>query len=363
MRFSSIYCVQLNGSALSTAQCTQLLVFQGEVVHDVFAMTSVHHDVNLCRLSAGSSVLVYEEGGGKTRGLSCWNELDIALFVLHLLLILAVVACSVAVAGVATLHHSSASMVVGASVATATWFFYAVEIVLEFLQHKRGCKLVTLVVVLSTVEELMLRGGVTQSKMLVMTLVQWKTISTAVVAGLAIVRVLVYRQEGTDGGMYEILKADPNKVMESPLDRVGWLSQLSYHWISPFITLGKKRRLEMEDVPNLPLRDTTSVAAALFENELQREFRRYRPSERSFLRVVRRLYGAEVFVFGIWSTANKAIGLLSPLLLKLFLDWAGSSNPSLSRGYYIAAAMVGRSILSAVSGTQYNLAWKRFDLR
>ncbi|GMG17615.1 unnamed protein product [Phytophthora fragariaefolia] len=151
--------------------------------------------------------------------------------------------------------------------------------------------------------------------------------------------------------------------MQSPLDRVGWLSQVSYHWISPFIALGKKRRLEMQDVPDLPVRDDTAVAAKLFETELQQEFSAHRPAERSFLRVSTRLYGADVFVFGVWSAANKAIGLASPLLLKLFLDWAGSASPSLSKGYYLAAAMVGRSLLSAVSGTQYNLAWKRFDLR
>jgi len=168
-----------------------------------------------------------------------------------------------------------------------------------------------------------------------------------------------------EGKEYEVLKVGDAKktAMQSPLDRVGWLSQVSFSWNSPFIALGKQRRLEMEDVPNLPLRDTTSLAAELFDKELQREFRSFRPSDRSFLRVTRRLYGYDVLVFAAWSTANKAIGLASPLLLKLFLDWAGSAHPSLSKGYYLAAAMVGRSILSAVSGTQYNLAWKRFDLR
>ncbi|RLN72029.1 hypothetical protein BBJ28_00010550 [Nothophytophthora sp. Chile5] len=158
-------------------------------------------------------------------------------------------------------------------------------------------------------------------------------------------------------------KQGKSEAMVSPLDHVGWFSQLSYSWISPFIALGKKRRLEMHDVPNLPLRDTTSTAATSFERELQHEFHTYGPSKRSFLRVTRRLYGSEVLLFGAWSAANKAIGLASPLLLKLFLDWAGSSHPSLAKGYCLAGAMVGRSVLSAVSGTQYDLAWKRFDLR
>ncbi|KAL3668959.1 hypothetical protein V7S43_006247 [Phytophthora oleae] len=341
MQVLSVYCVALNGSSLSSAQCTQLLALQGSQL--VFLLLCMRKVLHLA--------------GGQARILSCWSELLIVLFVLHLLAVLAVMACSLAVASVATLHHSSASLVIGASVATAAWFFFIVEMLLEFRQHKRGCKLVTLVLVLSAVEELALQGGSSHSEML-LALVHWKAMNTAVVAVFAVFRLLIRTENGE---VYEVVKTQD--TTESPLDRAGWLSQFSYHWISPFIELGKQRRLELEDVPDLPRRDTTSVAAALFERELQREFQAYQPSERSFLRVVRRLYGFEVLVFAVWSTANKAIGLASPLLLKFFLDWADSSNPSQSEGYYLAAAMVGRSILSAVSGTQYNLAWKRFDLR
>ncbi|ETK86029.1 hypothetical protein F441_09439 [Phytophthora nicotianae CJ01A1] len=343
MRLLSVYCVELNGSALSTAQCSQLLALQGsQLILLLLCMTKVLH-----------------LAGGHIRGLGRWNEVDVVLFVLHLMFVMTVAACSVVVAGVASLHHSSASLIIGASVAVAAWCFYAVETLYEFLQYKRGSKVVTLVVVLTAIEELMWKGRPVQSDMLVVTLVHWKAIISVFVAVFAVLRAFTYQQNDFSTGDYENLK----KTMENPLDRVGWFSQLSYHWISPFIALGKKRRLEMEDVPNLPLRDNTSVAAERFKKELQREFREYRVSDRSFLRVTRRLYGAEVMMFAVWSTVNKAIGLLSPLLLKLFLDWADSSNPSLSEGYYLAAAMVTRSILSAVSGTQYNLAWKRFDLR
>ncbi|GMF10024.1 unnamed protein product [Phytophthora lilii] len=237
----------------------------------------------------------------------------------------------------------------------------------EFLQHKRSSRVVALAVAVCAVEEMMLIGEMARSEMLIATLVRWKAIMSAAVAVAAVLRAAMTRQDGGErkiAGVYEALKTrDAQEVMESPLDRIGWPSQFSYHWISPFIALGKKRRLEIEDVPNLPKRDTTSVAAALFEEELQHEFCEYQPSKRSFLRVSQRLYGTEVLVFAVWSTVNKAIGLASPLLLKLFLDWAGSSKPSLSKGYLLAAAMVGRSILAAVSSTQYNLAWKRFDLR
>ncbi|KAK1945578.1 ABC transporter C family member 13 [Phytophthora citrophthora] len=342
-----IWSLDLHATAIYLLRCAQWF----ELIE-----CSMHAALSASRISAGISVL--NLAGRPCRSLSCWSELHIVLYVVHLLTTIAVMGCSIAVAGVATLHHSSALLVIGASVATAAWFFYIVEMLLEFRQHKRGCKVITLVLVLSTVEELALQRNSPESDLLVV-LEHWKAVIAVAGAVLAVLRLLI--TTGNDEVDETIEKIQDTR--ESPLDRAGWLSQFSYHWISPFIKLGKQRRLEMEDVPYLPRRDTTSVAAAVFEKELQSEFQTHQPSKRSFLRVVRRLYGFEVFVFAVWSTVNKAIGLASPLLLKLFLDWADSSNPSLYKGYVLAAAMVGRSILSAVSGTQYNLAWKRFDLR
>uniref|UniRef100_M4B546 Uncharacterized protein n=1 Tax=Hyaloperonospora arabidopsidis (strain Emoy2) TaxID=559515 RepID=M4B546_HYAAE len=284
---------------------------------------------------------------------------------MQLVAVVAATVSSVEVAKAATLYPSSASFVVSASVSTAMWFFYAVQNLYEFLQQEASCKVVTLFVVLYAVEELVGGMGTTTSEVPIKVLVRYTAMISVVVAGLAVIRVLIYRrnrEDTKDGRVDRDLDATGTR-MESPLDRVGWFSLLSLSWNTPIITLGKARRLEIDDISNLPVRDTTSVAASQFETELQREFSLYPPPIRSFLRVVRRLYGADVVRFALWSTVNKAVGLVSPLLLKHFLDWAAASDSSLSTGYYLAAAMVARSVISAVSGTQFNLAWKRFDLK
>lgn len=164
----------------------------------------------------------------------------------------------------------------------------------------------------------------------------------------------------TGGGYTEQDK--PNGQTSSPYDRAGFLSRISYCWVSRYITLGKLRRLELSDVPELPECDATAAAAKAFKLAFAQEFRRD-PTNPSFLRICVRLYGWEVGMFALWSTLNKAIGLGSPFLIKLFLDWSDETRPLLVTGYYLAGAMVLRSVLAAVSGTQYSLAWTRFDIR
>ncbi|ETV85322.1 hypothetical protein, variant 1 [Aphanomyces astaci] len=151
----------------------------------------------------------------------------------------------------------------------------------------------------------------------------------------------------------------------SPLDRSGVLSRLLYTWVSPFIALGLRRRFELTDVPPLPAADRT--ASHTFQMALLQERRQPHPS---FLRLAARLYGYEVVGFGLWSATNKLLSLTSPFLIKEFLDWSSSSSqttPSSSSSSttgFVLAGLIGlQAVLAAFSGSQYGLAWARFDLR
>ncbi|KDO34831.1 hypothetical protein SPRG_22062 [Saprolegnia parasitica CBS 223.65] len=144
----------------------------------------------------------------------------------------------------------------------------------------------------------------------------------------------------------------------SPYDHASLVSRLLYLWVSPFVTLGLRRRFEMADIPPLPRADHTASASHAFQSALLRERRRASPS---FFRLLRHLYGWQVVGFGLWSACNKLLSLANPFLIKEFLEWA--EHPTPSRGYVLAGAICGQSVLSALSGSQYGLAWTRFDIR
>ncbi|CAK5129888.1 unnamed protein product [Aphanomyces euteiches] len=144
----------------------------------------------------------------------------------------------------------------------------------------------------------------------------------------------------------------------SPLDVSSYIGRFVYYWISPFVSLGLRRRFEMEDVPPLPVTDRT--ASHTFQVALLQERRAASPS---FLRLLMRLYGFEVLGFGLWSTCNKLLSLTSPYLIKKFLEWSSNAAPSSSTGFLLAGLICLQAILSAFSGSQYGLAWSRFDLR
>jgi hypothetical protein len=97
-------------------------------------------------------------------------------------------------------------------------------------------------------------------------------------------------------------------------DHSNILSRLTFEWMRPMIDIGIQRRLEVEDIPELPHVDTTAFAAERFQKAFDLEKQKLNPS---FLILLVRLYGKEVAIFALWSTLNKCIGLGSPLLIKV----------------------------------------------
>jgi len=45
------------------------------------------------------------------------------------------------------------------------------------------------------------------------------------------------------------------------------------------------------------------------------------------------------------------------------LEWSDTQHPSSQTGYVLAAAIVCQAVTSCISGSQYSLAWQRFDIR
>lgn len=159
---------------------------------------------------------------------------------------------------------------------------------------------------------------------------------------------------------------EKNASTQSHFDTVSWASRISFAWVSRYIALGRERRLELPDIPSLPATDATKLSAECFWTGMTKETRRNRDKP-SLFRLLFDLYGREIGIFAMWSAFNKSIGLLSPILLKLFLEWADGSQQvdslSITRGYTLAGLMTIRSILAAIMSTQYSLSWQRFEMR
>uniref|UniRef100_K3WUY0 ABC-type xenobiotic transporter n=1 Tax=Globisporangium ultimum (strain ATCC 200006 / CBS 805.95 / DAOM BR144) TaxID=431595 RepID=K3WUY0_GLOUD len=345
-----VFCVAVDGRPLASASCGRLLASQGTRVLQLIAVPPQ-------RITHGSR---------HRRRIAAW------LLIVHVMLAAIATATAVATLVVVFKHPFMAALIVRGSLDAVSWWFYAAVLLYESSRARyRQSRFLVLVVVFIAIYGLL--GILYDDNALLWTrypvVAKLRSVEDAMVYGLAVLAVTRhaiqhYESTSSESQPSKFSSSLGGKILRpSPFDRTGWLSRISYWWISPFIALGQVRRLEIDDIPELPKEDATALAAKKFKQALERELQQAGPQNASFLRVARRLYGWEVLCFAAWSTLNKCIGLASPLLIKLFLDWADESQPQLPKGYALAGAMVLRSMVASVSGTQYGLAWKRFDLR
>lgn len=136
------------------------------------------------------------------------------------------------------------------------------------------------------------------------------------------------------------------------LEQASLYSRLSISWLSRLVATGQQRTLEMSDMPELAQKDSTHEVALTYQHKIA--------DSSSFYQLLRELHGREMIQFFLWSILNKGMGLLNPILIKHFLDWAAnarSSSPEMHalQGQYLAASMILLSIISALSGAQYSL--------
>ncbi|DBA00840.1 TPA: hypothetical protein N0F65_008483 [Lagenidium giganteum] len=356
----SAYCIGPNGVLLDEARCVELLFSQ--LVGVVFLALCMHRVLYL--VSAPASAPRHARDSKRT-------------FVIWMQVLLALVSAVVSgfVLRFAWPRNYTAALIVTATLEIAVWGFFAIAKFYENQQRALASCTITLflfvhVSALYAVMELIYDDANPAVPVLDPQLDRLQRIKRAVVCWLALsagVRLSVESSAALSDDSNGVLTsqvASPSSDLVVPdpdvFDRAGLIARSFYTWVTPFIEIGKARRLEFDDVPELPDSDATDRAALRFKRALERELKRSHPS---FFRLLRMLYGWEVLGFALWSTINKFIGLGSPLLLKFFLSWSDEKHPNLFWGYVLAAVMVLRSVLSAVSGTQYSLAWRRFEVR
>lgn len=333
-----VYCVSTTGVPFSsTSQCTWLLGSQ--VVQLCFLILSMRRILRVTSSLATATVLASRKR---------------AMLYAQTLLSSSATIVSVVMLFIGFPLHSTAAIVISSAIVSTAWWFYTVALVLGATRSTAPSTALPLLVTCLAFAELIQLSIFASTAAIdsgIHVIIALQHARAALAAAVAIIAVCVP------------ISSAPvvHTKTATPFDRASFLSRVSYNWIAPFIRLGKQRRVEIDDVPDLPADDATTPAARRFQQALDDELR---TQNASFLRMLRRLYGREVALFALWSTANKVIGLASPLLIKLFLDWAEQRpSPNLAMGYTLAFAMALRSLLASVSGTQYSLAWKRFDLR
>jgi len=154
---------------------------------------------------------------------------------------------------------------------------------------------------------------------------------------------------------------------QSPLDKAGFLSRLTFSWVTPLLRTGAKRQLAFDDIPPLAHGDDTTFWAHRFQHALDAERESATQAKRrpSLLRVAHVTFGAEFYYFAGLQLSNDLLSFSGPILLKLvvtFVQDYTAGTTTLSHGYALFVVLLVCYGTAAVLSTQYSLRMSRVQL-
>ena len=170
------------------------------------------------------------------------------------------------------------------------------------------------------------------------------------------------KQAKLEGIGYDSLAEEDEETLFPPPDwqpeRVGLVSRLFFHWVTPLIVLGKNRQINAADLP--PLAAGRLHYQNLRVERLTEEFNRVRaksPSAPLFLPLLR-VFAGNIFAAWLLAVTEQSCNLANPLLLRAFLRSFSPEAAAASAaeggggasGYTLALCMLAISMLQTFLG-------------
>ncbi|XP_031639083.1 multidrug resistance-associated protein 4-like [Contarinia nasturtii] len=125
----------------------------------------------------------------------------------------------------------------------------------------------------------------------------------------------------------------------NPISKASIVSQLTYWWLNPMLSIGMSRTIESEDIyevtNSLQSDRNTETFAKLWELELQKR-------NPSILRVMLKVHGFKVFTLGVLYCLGEILAkVIQPICLGGFVEYfSKSGNVSLNDAYWYAGGIV-----------------------
>lgn len=156
-------------------------------------------------------------------------------------------------------------------------------------------------------------------------------------------------------------------IPQSPMDRAGVWSLLAFCWVTPLLTTGAKRQLDLADIPVLGARDSTRGWSERFQEALdvEREAACQGKRKASLLRVAHQAFGAEFYSFAGLQLLNDLLGFSGPILLKSLVTYVEDYRAGLTtirHGLVLLLVLVLCYWAAAILSTQYSLRMARVQL-
>ncbi|XP_054796176.1 ABC transporter C family member 3-like isoform X2 [Prosopis cineraria] len=189
--------------------------------------------------------------------------------------------------------------------------------------------------------------------------------------------VLMVKNESEDILLREPLLNDDTDVRNSPesnktkgeetvtpYSNAGVFSILSFSWVGPLIAAGRKKTLNLEDVPQLATCDSVVGAFPAFRNKLEDELGTLKRV--TTIKLVKSLILSSwegILATAIVALLNTLTSYVGPYLIDTFVQYLNGKQTFKDEGYVLVAVFLAAKLIECLSHRQWFFRLKRVGIK
>uniref|UniRef100_A0A0E0CV23 ABC transporter C family member 13 n=1 Tax=Oryza meridionalis TaxID=40149 RepID=A0A0E0CV23_9ORYZ len=157
------------------------------------------------------------------------------------------------------------------------------------------------------------------------------------------------------GGQRRDADEEPGCLRVTPYGDAGIVSLATLSWLSPLLSVGAQRPLELADIPLMAHKDRAKSCYKAMSSHYERQ-RMERPgSEPSLAWAILKSFWREAAINGAFAAVNTIVSYVGPYLISYFVDYLSGKVEFPHEGYILASVFFVAKLLETLTARQWYL--------
>nr|CAB3502057.1 unnamed protein product [Digitaria exilis] len=148
---------------------------------------------------------------------------------------------------------------------------------------------------------------------------------------------------------------EPGCLRVTPYGDAGILSLATLSWLSPLLSVGAQRPLELADIPLLAHKDRAKSCYKAMSAHYERQRLEHPDREPSLTWAILKSFWREAAVNGAFAAVNTIVSYVGPYLISYFVDYLSGNVAFPHEGYILASIFFVAKLLETLTARQWYL--------
>ncbi|XP_024044072.1 putative ABC transporter C family member 15 isoform X2 [Citrus sinensis] len=151
---------------------------------------------------------------------------------------------------------------------------------------------------------------------------------------------------------------------DSPYGKSTLLQLVTFSWLNPLFAVGIKKPLELDDIPDVDIKDSAEFLSNRFEQDLDLVKEKEGSTNPSIYKAIFFFIRKKAAINASFAVINAATSYVGPYLINDFVNFlTDKKSRSLESGYLLALAFLGAKMVETIAQRQWIFGARQLGLR